>query len=115
MYFLSSVSELQNAIVSKLIALANEYDLTLSAFGHSNLTTGELGTLTLSDAWGTALDPAPVTPTEGIEGAAYKLLSGVIRQTRGDKKTVISPAIMSGNTGEYSYKFHKFKRIASNS
>lgn len=102
----SSVSELQNAIVSKLIPLTNEYSLALHAFGRANLTTGEMGMLNLSNAWGSSgLNPAPVTPTEGSEGAAYKLLSGVIRQTRGAKKTVVSPAIGGGNTGDYRYRF----------
>ncbi|CAE6471865.1 unnamed protein product [Rhizoctonia solani] len=99
----SSVSELKEAITSKLVPLADKFGLTLSSFGQTNVTAGKVGTLTLSDAWGTALDPAPITPTAGTEAAAYKLLSGVIRHTRGDKKTVVSPAIMSGNTDTRYY------------
>ncbi|QRV91202.1 Gly-Xaa carboxypeptidase [Ceratobasidium sp. AG-Ba] len=100
----SSVSELQKLITAKLLPLAEKYNLTLSSFtSGQNLTTGTLGTLTLSDAWGTALEPAPVTPTEGKDAGAYRLLSGVIRKTRGDKKTVVSPAIMSGNTDTRYY------------
>ncbi|KAF8761518.1 carboxypeptidase s [Rhizoctonia solani] len=57
----SLCSELKDAITSKLVPLAE-------------------------NAWGTALDPAPITPTKGDEAAAYKLLSGVIRHTRADKK-----------------------------
>ena len=96
----SSVSALQDSITKKLLPLAEKYNLTLSSFSQSNLTTGGAGTLTSSDAWGTALDPAPVTPTEGDEASAYRLLSGVIRHTRGKKVTAVSPAIMSGNTGQ---------------
>ncbi|KAJ1311788.1 hypothetical protein OPQ81_010254 [Rhizoctonia solani] len=99
----SSVSELQESITSKLVPLAEKFNLSLTAFSRANVTTGKVGTLTLSDAWGTALDPAPITPTEGTEAAAYKLLSGVIRHTRGSKKTVVSPAIMSGNTDTRYY------------
>ncbi|KAG9076408.1 hypothetical protein FRC06_009519 [Ceratobasidium sp. 370] len=99
----SSVSALQESITSKLLPLAKKYNLALSSFSDQNLTSGALGTLTLSDAWGTALEPAPVTPTEGKEAAAYRLLSGVIRKTRGDKKVVVSPAIMSGNTDTRYY------------
>ncbi|CUA77617.1 Gly-Xaa carboxypeptidase [Rhizoctonia solani] len=99
----SSVSELIESITSKLIPLAEKFNLTLTSFSRANVTTGKVGTLTLSDAWGTALDPAPITPTMGTEAAAYKLLSGVIRHTRGDKKTVVSPAIMSGNTDTRYY------------
>ncbi|KAG8678981.1 hypothetical protein FRC08_017330, partial [Ceratobasidium sp. 394] len=99
----SSVSALQKSITSKLLPLAQKYNLTLSSFSNQNLTSGALGTLTLSDAWGTALEPAPVTPTEGKEAAAYRLLSGVIRKTSGDKKVIVSPAIMSGNTDTRYY------------
>ncbi|KAG8679005.1 hypothetical protein FRC08_017299, partial [Ceratobasidium sp. 394] len=99
----SSVATLQKSITSKLLPLAQKYNLTLSSFSKQNLTSGALGTLTLSDAWGTALEPAPVTPTEGKEAAAYRLLSGVIRKTRGDKKVIVSPAIMSGNTDTRYY------------
>ncbi|CAE6428432.1 unnamed protein product [Rhizoctonia solani] len=99
----SSVSELKETITSKLVPLAEKFNLTLTSFSRTNVTTGKVGTLALSDAWGTALDPAPITPTEGTDAAAYKLLSGVIRHTRGDKKTVVSPAIMSGNTDTRYY------------
>ncbi|QRV76367.1 Gly-Xaa carboxypeptidase [Ceratobasidium sp. AG-Ba] len=95
---------LQKMITAKLLPLAKKYNLTLSSFASDqNLTTGALGTLTLSDAWGTALEPAPVTPTEGKEAAAYRLLSGVIRKTRGDKKTAVSPSVPGGNTDTKSY------------
>ncbi|KAG8770390.1 hypothetical protein FRC12_004298 [Ceratobasidium sp. 428] len=99
----SSLSALQESITSKLLPLAQKYNLTLSAFSDKTLTTGGLGTLKLSDAFGTALPPAPLTPTEGKEAAAYRLLSGVIRKTRGEKKTAVSPAIMSGNTDTRYY------------
>ncbi|KAG8683468.1 hypothetical protein FRC11_013533, partial [Ceratobasidium sp. 423] len=99
----SSVSELKESITSKLIPLAEKFSLTLTSVSRANVTTGKVGTLTLSDAWGTALEPAPITPTAGTEAAAYKLLSGVIRHTRGDKRTVVSPAIMSGNTDTRYY------------
>ncbi|KAG9073696.1 hypothetical protein FS749_014778 [Ceratobasidium sp. UAMH 11750] len=99
----SSVSALQESITSKLFPLAQKYNLTLSSFSNQNLTSGALGTLTLFDAWGTALEPAPLTPTEGKEAAAYRLLSGVIRKTRGGKQMIVSPAIMSGNTDTRYY------------
>ncbi|KAG9073480.1 hypothetical protein FS749_015124 [Ceratobasidium sp. UAMH 11750] len=99
----SSVSALQESITSKLLPLAQKYNLALSSFSNQNITSGALGTLTLSDAWGTALEPAPVTPTEGKEAAAYRLLSGVIRKTRGGKEVIVSPAIMGGNTDTQFY------------
>ncbi|KAG9119676.1 hypothetical protein FRC07_005185 [Ceratobasidium sp. 392] len=100
----SSVSALQESITSKLLPLARKYNLTLSAFSSNQTpTTGTLGTLTLSDVFGTALEPAPVAPTAGKEATAYRLLSGVIRKTRGEKKTIVSPAIEGGNTDTCSY------------
>ncbi|CAE6428447.1 unnamed protein product [Rhizoctonia solani] len=98
----SSVSALQDAITGKLLPLAEEYNLTLTAFSHANVTIGRGGNIKLSDAFDTALEPAPVSPTEGSEAAAYRLLSGVIRKTRGDK-TIVSPALMGGNTDTRFY------------
>ncbi|KAG8689824.1 hypothetical protein FRC11_000339 [Ceratobasidium sp. 423] len=98
----SSVSALQDAITAKLIPLVKKYNLTLTAFSRANVTSGRGGTITLSDAFNTALEPAPVTPTEGSEAAAYRLLSGVIRKTRGNK-TIVSPALMGGNTDTQFY------------
>ncbi|KAF8609703.1 carboxypeptidase S [Ceratobasidium sp. AG-I] len=98
----SSVSVLQESITAKLIPLAEKYNLTLTSFSQ-NITTGGAGTLTMADAFGNALDPAPVTPTEGAEAGPYRLLSGVIRYTMGDKPTIVSPAIMTGNTDTRFY------------
>ena len=63
------------------------------------------GTVTLSDAWGTALDPAPVSPT--TDSAAFKLMSGTIRAAWAGhhdraEDIVVSPGMMSGNTGASS-------------
>ncbi|QRV91200.1 Gly-Xaa carboxypeptidase [Ceratobasidium sp. AG-Ba] len=100
----SSVSELKKAITAKLLPLAQKYNLTLNSFASDrNITAGTFGTLVLSDSWGTAREPAPVTPSEGDEAAAYRLLSGVIRMTRGDKKTVVSPSIPTGGTDTKFY------------
>ena len=77
--------------------------MTYNAFGET-LHTGSAGTLTLSDAWGNALEPAPVTPTDE---APYKLLSGTIRAAYGTRRNAdgeedikIAPGIMTGNTGK---------------
>ena len=65
------------------------------------------GTLTLSDASGRALEPAPVTPT-GPDAAPYRLLSGTIKATynshrslEGKDNIIVTPSISSGNTGEF--------------
>ncbi|EUC53662.1 gly-Xaa carboxypeptidase [Rhizoctonia solani AG-3 Rhs1AP] len=98
----SSVSAVQGAITTKLLPLAKKYNLTLTAFSEVNVTTGGGGAIVLSNAFGVALEPAPVSPTEDPAAAAYRLLSGVIRRTRGDQ-TIVSPALMGGNTDTCSY------------
>ncbi|CAE7137047.1 unnamed protein product [Rhizoctonia solani] len=111
----SSVSALQDALTAKLLPLVKKYNLTLTAFSQTNITTGGGGTVVLSDAFNTALEPAPVSPTEGSKAAAYRLLSGVIRKTRGDE-TIVSPALMGGNTGKYfnaSRALKKSSKLAS--
>ncbi len=87
--------------------LAKEVNLTYTAFG-SPITTQDsptAGTLTLSEAWNTALEPAPVTPS-GEDSAPWQLLSGTIKATfnahrglDGPNNILASPGIMSGNTG----------------
>ena len=61
------------------------------------------GTLAISDAWGAALEPAPISP---IDAPEYALLSATIKATynahrslAGDDNIVVAPGIMSGNTG----------------
>lgn len=65
-----------------LTPLASKFNLSLMAFGNEVFSDQETryGTLTLTDAWGTALEPAPITPTDP-EDAAYKLLSGSIKSS----------------------------------
>lgn len=69
------------------------------------------GTLTLTDASGSALNPAPITPTgDGEDAAPYHLLSGTIKATYnahhklelyGNNTINVSPGLPTGNTGEY--------------
>jgi hypothetical protein len=91
--------------------LAGKFNLTYEAFGVlvSSKDLPAAGTLSLTDNWGT-LEPAPVTPT-GEDVAAFQLLSGTIKATfnshrvlegTDDLDIVVSPGIMSGNTGELS-------------
>jgi len=103
----SSVDEVKKHDTALLKSLAKGFNLSVTAFG-DDLSQGApaYGTLTLSDAWGTALEPAPNTPTDA---APYALLSGTIkaaynshRSLQGDN-IVVSPGIMSGNTDTRYY------------
>ncbi|KAH9027918.1 hypothetical protein EDB84DRAFT_1563249 [Lactarius hengduanensis] len=106
----SSLSVVQQRDTDLLKQLAKEFNLTFTAFG-SDITpkcTPTAGKLTLTDAWGTSLEPAPVTPTE--DSAPWRLMSGTIKATynahrglEGADNIFVSPGIMSGNTDTRYY------------
>ena len=75
-------------VANLLTPLASEFNLSLTAFGTKLFSEQEAGygTLTLTDAWGTALEPAPITPTDP-DDAPYKLLSGSIKSSLLDSKS----------------------------
>ena len=103
----SSISAVQQRDTDVLKHLAKEFNLTYTAFG-SAISTEDgpaAGTLTLTDAFGTTLEPAPVMPASG-NSAPWQLLSGTIKATfnahrglDGADNIIVSPGIMSGNTG----------------
>ena len=75
----SSVDAVKERVQKILVPLASKFNLSVEAFG-SDLS-GDVpayGSLVLSDAWGTALHPAPVTPS-GADSAPYALLSATIK------------------------------------
>ncbi|CAD6913722.1 unnamed protein product [Tilletia laevis] len=59
--------------------------------------------IVLSDAFESALEPAPQTPLEGEGSEPWKLLQGVIRTSYSDQDIVIVPDLMGGNTDTKSY------------
>lgn len=103
----SSVAAVQERDTHVLKQLAKEFNLTYTAFG-SPISTQDgpaAGTLILTEAWGTSLEPAPVTPSVE-ESAPWRLFSGTIKATfnahrhlDGPNNIFVSPGIMSGNTG----------------
>jgi hypothetical protein len=103
----SSVAAVQQRDTNVLKHLAKEFNLTYSAFG-SAISTQDgpaAGTLMLSEAWRTGLEPAPVTPSDE-NSAPWQLFSGTIkaafnahRDLEGQNNIFVSPGIMSGNTG----------------
>jgi Gly-Xaa carboxypeptidase len=107
----SSVAAVQQRDTDVLKHLAKEFNLTYTAFGLevSNEDGPTAGTLILTDAFSTALEPAPVTPvTEG--STPWHLLSGTIKATfnshrglDGADNIIVSPGITSGNTDTRYY------------
>lgn len=103
----SSVRELQQHIADTILPIAKKYDLTVDAFGTSvEAGSGKGGRVALSDAWGTALEPSPVTPTGKDD--PYQILAGTIKATiessEGYNATavVVAPLLAIGNTGQCS-------------
>ena len=57
------------------------------------------------------MEPAPITPSSGDEAAPFKLMAGTIktvyrahRNVTDDETVIVSPGIMSGNTGMFYCK-----------
>ncbi|KAG1760147.1 hypothetical protein EDD22DRAFT_955247 [Suillus occidentalis] len=106
----SSIAATKVRDIELLESLANDFNLSYMAFG-SHISNGDApsyGTLTLSTAFGDGLEPAPVTPS-GEDAVPFQLLSGTIkaaynshRNISGSGAIIVSPGIMSGNTGGVS-------------
>ena len=96
-------------IVDTLKPLASEFNLSFSAFSEQiSEPVSSYGKLTIGSTSGGGLQPAPTTPTTK-DAAPYQLLAGTIRAAyaahRGeDDEVIVSPGIMSGNTGELNHK-----------
>lgn len=104
-FFISSLEEVKEQDTKTLETLAAKFNLSYNAFGEDITDSGHAyGKLALSDAFHAGLQPAPITPT-GEDAAAYQLLSGTIKATydahRGGDEVIVSPGIMSGNTGKW--------------
>ena len=60
----SSVADVETHMTDVLFPIAEIFNLTLNAFGTDIVAgSGEGGHLVLSRAWGTGLEPSPITPT----------------------------------------------------
>ncbi|KAJ7449583.1 hypothetical protein FB451DRAFT_748797 [Mycena latifolia] len=108
----SSVGETKAHDTALLKSLASDFNLTYTAFGVSVSEEGApaVGTLTLKDAYGTSLEPAPVSPISGDDSAAYKLLSGTIKATYNAHRSLtdsdsiaVAPGMSPGNTDTRYY------------
>jgi Gly-Xaa carboxypeptidase len=104
----SSVAAVKQRDTDVLKDLANEFNLTYTAFGSpiSHKDEPAERTLTLTDAWGRGVEPAPVTPTDG--DPVWELFSGTVKATYnaqrglGGDNIVVSPGVLSVNTGGHS-------------
>lgn len=103
----SSVAELVAHNTALLKPLAQKFNLSLTSFGEhiTDASLPSFGSLVLSDAWGTHLEPAPVTPY-GKEAGPYQVLSGTIKSVYNAHRKLdsgdnvkVQPAYMTGNTG----------------
>jgi Gly-Xaa carboxypeptidase len=103
----SAVKETMAHDAHMVESLANDFNLTYYAFGTRISEEGapSSGTLTLSDAFQSSHEPAPVTST-GKNAAPYQFLSGTIkaaynshRSLQGSDTIFVSPGMPSGNTG----------------
>ena len=79
--------------------LAKQFNLTLMASGDV-IATGNMGQVILSDAFGTALEPSPITPAG--KSPAFAVLAGTIsavfeRTPAYDNKSiVVKPSLLLG-------------------
>ncbi|KAG6857473.1 hypothetical protein H0H87_003540 [Tephrocybe sp. NHM501043] len=108
---ISSVAEVKAHDAELLQAIAEKFNLTYNAFGKVLSAEGvpSSGSLTLSDAFGNSLEPAPATPTS-TDAIPWNLLSGTIKATynshrslSGSDEIIVSPGMPSGNTDTRYY------------
>ncbi|KIJ65717.1 hypothetical protein HYDPIDRAFT_39633 [Hydnomerulius pinastri MD-312] len=101
----SSVGELQQHLIGVLSPIASKYDLTLDAFGRV-VISGKAGKITLTDAYGTSLEPSPITPTEQ---GPWSILAGTIKAVFESSpqyhtsNVVVAPSLIIGNTDTRYY------------
>ncbi|KAJ9113981.1 hypothetical protein QFC22_005799 [Naganishia vaughanmartiniae] len=105
----SSVAELQDQMIQVLQPLTEQYELSFHAFGNkvSELKDAR-GTLTLAEAYHSALEPAPISPST-TDSVAWNLLSGSAKDTWTSRKgadhtdLIFVPGLGIGNTDTKRY------------
>ncbi|KAH7890736.1 hypothetical protein F5I97DRAFT_1826792 [Phlebopus sp. FC_14] len=94
----SSVTELQRRLIDVVSPVVIKYNMTLEAF-EREVVSGDAGRVTLSDAYGTSLEPSPTTPTEY---GPWAVLAGSIKATFESSPTynssgvVVAPSLSIG-------------------
>ncbi|KAL5537075.1 hypothetical protein ACEPAF_898 [Sanghuangporus sanghuang] len=114
----SSVSVLEDRFVSIVSPLAKKFNLSVDAFGNDRFSyplESSFGQLVLSDAFDSALDPAPVTPTFG--NGPWELLSGSIlftfttnqRSAKSDETYFVAPGLSLDTRYYWNLTKHIFR------
>lgn len=104
----SSIAELKEEFTSIVLPVAARYNLSVEAFG-KNVSAGSAGHIVLSDAFGSGLEPSPVTPMGKDD--PYQVLAGSIKATIESASgynasgVVVAPLLQIGNTGASSRSF----------
>ena len=103
----SSVAAVVERDTKLIIPLAKDFNMSLTSFGQkiSTVAGPTSGSIELSDAWGTSLEPAPKTPVDE-DAAPFKLLSGTIISTYQNsqnfqpsgKPIIVTPAMGTGKS-----------------
>ncbi|CAE6433271.1 unnamed protein product [Rhizoctonia solani] len=108
----SSIADVQKHIATKLTGWGKTYNLSVEAFGN-DVSEGKApfyGTIVASTTSTTAIDVAPLSPTDS-KAKPWNVLSSSIRGAYRDSKypkvsegdIIVSPALMSGNTDTKFY------------
>ena len=103
----STVAVVQARYVDLLAPIASRLNLSFEAFGkqfvHGNRDDEDfVGRVTLTDAYGTALDPAPISPTAGngpwelLSGTILSTLETALRSKYAEKDAVVVPGLSLG-------------------
>ncbi|EPQ56640.1 carboxypeptidase S [Gloeophyllum trabeum ATCC 11539] len=110
----SSVKEVQDRFSGVIKPVVEKFNLSLDAFGTLYGDESNPGHVRLSDAFGNALNPAPVTPTSGD---VYEFMSGTILATLGrsfrerESKTraVVAPGLSLDTRHYWNLTQHIFR------
>jgi Gly-Xaa carboxypeptidase len=105
-----SVQDVRDHLVKLVESIASRYSCKVAEWGQVQSSTAGSTikgcVIVLQDAYDSALEPAPRTPTEGSHAVPFQLLSSVIRSTwklQDGKHVRVVPSLMQGNTDTKSY------------
>jgi Gly-Xaa carboxypeptidase len=104
-----TVQSVRDRLTNLVEVTASKYGCHVATWGASKEEAAAKGSgcsVILEDAYDSALESAPRTPTEGPDAMPYRLLSSVIRSSvslENDQSIRVVPTLMQGNTDTKSY------------